>query len=439
MQPRASAASKLTLTMPSLSIARTERSDILGRYYTRLNISSLLVSQLKRSEPKTLVDLGSGAGALTVAAIRAWDRVTALTVDIDPGARARIARTLHGIERGRHTHFQVDALGLDLPVRLNSDSGPIDLAICNPPFVRPKWRRAFSSIVEAAGFNSCLPKISDASAALLFLSQNLRLLGDDGTLGIIIPDSLASAAKYRRFREVLLNRYAVERIITLPRSSFIGTDAQAHILIMSKSRALGNILMQRLERSGALSEELGIPVERASERFDYEFHFSPKSTQRTGTSTTLSALILECERGSLSSAESRRMSFPVLHTTDLARTTTPKWRALSTTYHAAVPEKHSRLKRARPGDILVARVGRHLEEQIVGIANGSPIISDCVYRIRVAPCIRRTLLEQLTSLPGRSWLASRAFGVSARQLSKHALLCFPVTVEKTPRRSRSKE
>ena len=81
---------------------------------------------------------------------------------------------------------------------------------------------------------------------------------------------------------------------------------------------------------------------------------------------------------------------------------------------------------AEPGDILLARVGRNLEYKIIGVAEGYPVLTDCIYRIRVQEEHKKHVLQQLSSVEGKAWLSSRCYGVSAKQLSKADLLTFPI-------------
>jgi type I restriction enzyme M protein len=82
--------------------------------------------------------------------------------------------------------------------------------------------------------------------------------------------------------------------------------------------------------------------------------------------------------------------------------------------------------RAGRGDILVARVGRNLEQKVIGVYGGFPLLTDCVYRIKVPKSYRRRVLDQLSSSSGKAWLDSRAYGVGAKQLTKTDLLEFPL-------------
>lgn len=402
------------------------RSDKLGRYYTKRDIGAALVDQMTGLRPNSLLDLGAGGGSLSRAALARWEGVQLLTVDIDARAQTYLREILGTSRIHEHSHINADALSSKLPQLISARAQQIDAGVCNPPFISPRWRRGFAEILEEVGFSGCAPVLCDVEAALIFLAQNLRVLSAHATLGIILPDTLVSGAKYRRFRHELLTRYLVKKTVRLPRGSFRGTDALAHIVIISKGDTTkGKIPLQTLAGNGLSSDRLLVEVDAAIERLDYAYH----AQQNTGaasrrTYVALGQVCHELTRGLLSTTEARSAPFPVFHTTDLNCSWLGTWRNLSS--FSSAKAEGCQAVRARPGDILMARIGRNLESKILGVSAGSPVLTDCVYRIRVPISLRRIVLEELTSARGQAWLTSRTYGVSAKQLSKADLLSFPL-------------
>lgn len=411
---------------------KNEGSDRLGRYYTKLDIGGLLISQMSGIAPNRVLDLGAGAGSLSRAALQQWENIELVTVDVDVNVRRYLKKLALDAPSAKHCHIHADALSDQLPRLLSAKAESFDTAVCNPPFITPQWRSGFAHIMEEAGFSGCLPVLSDVDAALLFLAQNLRLLSENATLGIIVPDSLISASKYRLFRKELLQKYIVQKAIRLPRNSFLGTDAQAYILVISKEKGTGvpqQIPLQKFDSFSQMSCELLVDVDNAIDRMDFEYHAQQeKVVTPQGTQTMLGNFALDIKRGSLSSSESRSMSFPVLHTTDMVSNFMGKWCDLREFNKSREGSYSGRqVVQAQPGDILLARVGRNLEQKILGVATGFPTLSDCVYRIRVPPAYQKRVLTQLSSVRGQAWLRSRCYGVSAKQLSKADLLTFPLS------------
>jgi type I restriction enzyme M protein len=408
---------------------KTRGSDRLGRYYTKNDIGALLIDQMDGLSPSRILDLGAGAGSLSKAALERWSDVELLTVDVDAAAQIHLINLFSGTGCSKHNHIRADALSSRLPVLISAKAEFIDAAVCNPPFIVPKWRKGFAQIIEEAGFSGCLSVLADVDAALLFLAQNMRLLSANATLGIILPDSLVSAFKYRLFRKELLARYMVRKVIRLPRSSFVNTDAQAYIVVISKGSATTQkIPLIKFSSTCETGSEVWVNVDDAIERLDYGYHAQRLDQHRQQHNCVpLGTFVEELKRGSLSSAEARLARFPVLHTTNITAQLAGSWCDL--TEFGQVPNKlvvNKQVVCAEPGDILVARVGRNLEQKVLGVSSGYPALTDCVYKLRVQKQSQDKVLLQLSSPQGQAWLASRAYGVSARHLTKTDLLAFPI-------------
>lgn len=406
-------------------------SDILGRYYTRGDISSFLIEQFDITSPVRLLDLGAGSGSLSGAAKTRWPDIKVLTVDIDPEVDLPSTAARWISDNLSHEHFVIDALCENLSTVLDCTNAPIDVAVCNPPFITPKWRSEFGAILEGAGFLDCLPFPADVDAGLLFLAQNLRLMSENATLGIILPDSLITARKYKKFRETLLSTYAVTKVIQLPRGSFHYTDALASIVILQKTKNhQDTIRIFCLTREKNLSEPLLVDIYSAAERLDYSFHYHRLHAADVAghKKTILKDLAIEIRRGSLSSTQLKSTDFPVLHITNIKEKDIGRWLDFRS-FDTVISDKYSTIVKAQPGDILISRVGRNLESKIVGVMAGTFPVSDCVYVIRCSPETRKTVLAQMASQEGRAWISAHAYGVAAKQLAKKELMTFPVLLD----------
>jgi type I restriction enzyme M protein len=402
-------------------------TDRLGRYYTKRDMGLFLIDQMDNHKPCRLLDLGAGGGSLSSAAVERWSTLELLTVDIDHNASEHLLKVFKGSEGLVHSHLRTDALSARLPELILPRFEQFDTAICNPPFAVPKWRKGFGQILEAAGFSGCIPFTNGVDAALLFLAQNLRLLGPEAKLAIILPDSLISAQKYLKFRKELLHRYRVLKVIRLPRGSFHRTDALASLVILGNGKSTdGMVSLFELSATNGLSSELIVEGDEGVTRLDYEFHIQRlKHTKRKTEAVPLSRIALSVKRGSFSKAEARSLGASIFHTTDMDASVHGKWCDLS---RFSQPHDKNALTgqcAAAPGDILVARVGRNLESKVIGVAAGKPLITDCVYKIQVPMEYRNALLAKLSAPDGTQWLASQAYGVGAKQLTKSDLLTFP--------------
>jgi type I restriction enzyme M protein len=400
-------------------------TDVLGRYYTRTFVSDLLIEALPERAPSGIIDLGAGDGALSFAASARWPKFDLVTVDVDATAAQKIRRRMmESGFNGRHTHIDGDALAVGLKDLIRSAHSRMPtLAICNPPFQIREWRKGFDEILDAAGFSNAIPAVTTTDTALVFLAQNLLCLPSKGTLGIIVPDSLVSAAKYAGFREQLLSRYDVLRAIRLPKDSFRGTGALAHILVVSK-KVPGTREVVLSELASLHGELNSITVSRDSilDRIDYRYYVSET---RACSGMTLSDVAASVHRGTLSSAEIRATTAFVLHTTDVVLESRGRWLDFSKRTKDA-KKLSGRTIIAEKGDILVARVGRNMEIKVTGVGAGQVALSDCLFRVRVQPEYRNVVLEALSSKAGAEWIAAHAYGVAASHLTKTQLLRFPI-------------
>jgi type I restriction enzyme M protein len=274
-----------------------------------------------------------------------------------------------------------------------------------------------------------MPVLADSDSALLFLSQALRLLGQGATLGIILPDSLISGAKYQKFRRELLRRYRVDVVVRLPTNSFMYTDALAHIVVIRKGYGGSDqVPLRKLVNERLLSRVAVVDVEQATYRMDYDYHTTAAGATWSVDQKNVRPLsdLVQCiQRGSMQATASRVAGVEVFHTTDMLPSMAGRWIALP----PKQPHDDERRAYARPGDLLVARVGRNLESKVLGVHSGGALLTDCIYMIRMPRTLARQTLEQLSSDSGRVWLASRSSGVGAKHLSLADLLTFPVVLE----------
>ena len=401
--------------------------DPWGRYYTKIPIGDLLVAELSHLEPRRILELGAGTGTLARAAINRWQAAELCTVEIDGKAGRRLANGFKQMGATKYRHICADALGSQLPSLVSVERKPFDVAICNPPFTNIDPAKNHYEILESAGFSSCLPN-GPVDAALVFLAQNLRLVSKGASIGIILPDSIFSSMRYRAFRTALLQRYLVEKVVRLPIGAFAKTEAQAYIVIIQKGYPTTKsvCVFDYVER-GQTASVIRVAPKQAAVRLDPRFQRTAIATRRQQT-IELGAVIESLQRGSLSSIEGRLAPFPVLHTTDLSLLAQTKKTNISA--FSTATGNSTNLIRAIAGDILVARVGRSLQHQTVGVTQGTAVITDCVYRLQVKPAMRDLVLRELQSEHGKAWLATTAYGVGAKQLTKADLLRFPIRISK---------
>lgn len=394
-------------------------SDSLGRYYTARSVGELLVSNLKVASPNIVLDLGSGDGALTSAAANVWRDARYYTVDIDERAASSTFQERFGSSFVHHTG---DALRLDIGKSLGLTKASADIAICNPPYIRPKWRKSFSLLLEEAGLSDACSTIRDVPADILFMAQNLRYLKDEGRLGIIVPDGIVAGENCASLRKILSISHCIQKVIELPRNIFAKTDAKAHIVILSKGmNGQSEIEVTRLSTQGLLSRSLFVPREYAEHRLDYTY-LSQRKTNRATNFFSIRDVASCVKRGSISSAERSSLSYPVLHTSDILG---HDWEIPKRLHLPKTKIGKTKGIVAQRGDILLARVGRNLHEKVCIVKDGFVSVSDCIFVLRVPIAYQESLLNYLKSKDGRAVLDSSTRGVSARFLTTEAILEIP--------------
>lgn len=415
----------MTLALQRDLIRPSTTSDSWGRYYTAPAVSDILIDSIGHVRPKLIVELGAGQGSISSAAVKKWEAARLITVDVDHGTRP----VLIGRDDQNHMHYIQDALDDELADKIGLSFGSVDIGLCNPPYIRPKWRAGYGAILEEAGFSGALDSIHDAGADLLFIAQNLRLLKRRGKLGLILPDGLLAGQKFERVRAVLLRQHLIKEIVQLPRRVFSGTDAQTHLLVLAKSGgATEQVMLRSLSMQGELSAPLVISAEIAEKRLDYGFHFSRKmasSSKKSRKTMTVESMGASLQRGSFSSNELNSLPLPIFHLSDFP--------SPQEGIFARVPKQFIRVVRtleklpdhvriAESGDILIARIGRNLHDKVCLVEGGGCVISDCVYALRVPPKYRDRVLRYFASTAGRQALETAAHGVGAKYLSRSDVL-----------------
>ncbi|MFK0209225.1 N-6 DNA methylase [Agrobacterium sp. NPDC090283] len=383
----------------------------LDQYFTLGAVSDHLMGLFDSAGAMNILDLGSGGGSLSAAAVRRWSEASITTVDIDYRVSGFLRETLQNRTCTRHVHHVADALDVDLPSRMNGEE--FELAICNPPYRRIQWREGFARILSEAGLDDlhAIPKDS-LSSEVLFLAQILRLARPGAEIGVIVPDGFVSGLRTRPIREALMRRTDIRRVVELPRGSFRGTEAKAHVLVLRNSRPSGMpISVGTLTAEGAV-RSFCVSVDQAAIRLDWA-HYSDVPG---GGHIKLGDLGAEIARGTISSVGIRGARHAVFHTSDFpAQRTTIELPGDA----GDVPQG---LVSAAAGDILLARVDRRLETKVCLVSSGAAALSDCVFRIRVGEQDRDAVFMFLKSEAGREALVRTSRGVGARMISKTALL-----------------
>ncbi len=392
--------------------------DLLGRYYTNNLFSDLLVSNITVDTPSKILELGAGDGSLLKAAVNRWINASFFATDIDSKSIASLKTTLPFVNL-----LQDNSLNSALPRELKKIVGEIDVAICNPPYLRLKENKEYQKLFDKA----CLPlckSLNFITSDIIFLAQNLTLLKKDGQLGIILPDSLITGKEFTNFRRTLLENHSVSKIIELPENIFPKTEALTHIIFIEKQASTkSHIEIFKAEIDGRCTDKISVNSSFLEERMDYKYHSHLKSYNHLDTTKikTLNDFSPEIKRGSIEQKKLQALDIPQIHTTTL------KHGNPSLAFEKKLSKNYSeKYVVAKPGDILLARVGRGCIGKVSMVKKGEAILSDCVYRIRVKKGEERKIFRAICSEKGQEWLKAISHGVCAKVLSKPDLLNFPI-------------
>ncbi|MDB5700691.1 MAG: hypothetical protein JWL66_890 [Sphingomonadales bacterium] len=395
---------RLGLTLKGINMNARE----LGRFYTPAWAAQALVDRVPTT-PRSVLDLCCGGGALAIAAAGRWSLEELVTVDIDPSIIAGDFALL----ASRVQHVQADALDISLPARLSARR--FDLVLCNPPFGRK--RGGTGNLVVAA---ANLAEASEWPAAeTIGLAQALRMARPGGTVAAIMPDSFATGRMASRFRQSVAASHGLLYIAELPTRTFANTDAKAYLVVIKVGGSSDEIVLERLGQNGVEATET-VDAKSCVMRMDLGSWHAKSLPQ---SSASLSSLGATVSRGRLSSAAARVGGAPSFHTSDFS---TSEHGTVKLGGRSDMPAATSATVIARPGDILVARVDRRLEEKVAIVSEGSAEITDCVFRVRSSPADRERIWISLRSAEGRLRLASAARGVGPRHLALADLMAMQV-------------
>ncbi|MEY0889487.1 class I SAM-dependent DNA methyltransferase [Providencia rettgeri] len=399
-----------------MSVIGDTSKKSLGRYFTREMISDLLISSLSVNNPCSVLDLGSGDGSLSRSAAKRWNSAIYHTVDILN--QTRLSKSHEKVNN--HKHYLLDALEPTLFQEMGVIPEAFDLALCNPPFIRPKWKNKHLELLISSGYSEDIHAVTNVSAEVLFVIQNLISLKNGGQLGLIIPDGFVSGENNKDFRRFLLSKNSINKVIKLPKNSFVGTNIQAHILIITKGVISKNIILESFDPMHGIVDAITISKDDGIKCLDYSYHKDLNSGK--GSYLTLEELGAEVIRGKSNSRQCKESKYPILHL-DKIIDNVEKINLFSCLKDNYLPSNEVV---ANSGDILLARVGRNLSKKITLVTYGEMAISDCIYKIVVPIKWRTIVFEYLCSEAGRASLMARTRGTGARYLTKSMLLSLPI-------------
>ncbi|WP_141249437.1 N-6 DNA methylase [Sphingobium sp. D43FB] len=369
----------------------TESTRYDGKFYTPAPVAKQLVALIS-AEPSYILDLCSGPGALSAAALERWRPSSIVTIDKDPTVRP----FFNGLDRLVHRHIVGDALQIDGSHGLGGDG--FDVVLTNPPFgYRPRCDNLYQ-IVDRSIVGRGLRSVTAEMAAL---AQAFWFAKPGATVASIMPDTLVAGARAAWFRQQVEHVADVCAIKSLPPHTFHRTDAKTHLVVLRKHSS--SAARDSNAEPGCFYSSSGNWLTSAA-----------GTPERVGN--TLADLGVQVVRGATNATKARAERRALFHTDGFAAAA--EHGVLELNGHEPCPNEVE----AVPGDILMARVHRNIEAKVALVARGTLPISDCVYRLRCPKSVTESVWRWLRSSDGRTRLSAAVRGVSARHLPKSELL-----------------
>jgi len=387
----------------------------LCQFFTADDCCDALISEIGSVSPRSVVDVGAGHGNLAGAAIRRWGRIDLKLLDVDRIAMARLKSVFPAAEQVR-----ANLLLPRMPEELAHCVDHADIALCNPPFKDVP-------LITADYWLKRVDMPTDWSAHIrqraetVFLAHNLRLLKIDGELAMILPACFINGHHFLPFRQWLLRRMTVTKVVRLPRRAFRRAEVNTFAIIARNCVPRTSYPVELIDLAGIGSKYRSVSVSNADGALRLDIASHEVLPQRI--SLQLKDLAPKISRGRAVS-ELREFGAHFFHTTHFNQVSGPGNLCFP---HAAI---NSEWNTAEPGDLLLGRVGRTSHNQVAKVLRGISHFSDCVYRVRVAAHLRSAVFESLWSADGIAWRAGKARGSTVAVLSKSDLLEHPIWIDK---------
>lgn len=221
-----------------------------GEFYTPRQVSEVMAQiTAKTSNIKSIYDptVGSGSLLLTVKKHLREEVQKDLSYYGQEKNTAtynltRMNLLLHGVRPEKMTIKNGDTLSQDWPEDPDRPNEGVlfDAVVMNPPYSAKNWNKSELKVsdprFEIAGI---LPP--DSKGDFAFLLHGLYHLGQNGTMAIVLPHGvLFRSSSEGEIRKRLLEKNRIDTIIGLPSNLFTNTGIPVCILILKKSRDVGD-------------------------------------------------------------------------------------------------------------------------------------------------------------------------------------------------------
>lgn len=389
-----------------------DAADRLGQVFTPQSIAALLAESISTESDtiEHILDLGAGRGALANAMLAKHREATATLVEVD----AEYATALKRDSCSRASVIHADALS-----NLWKSPRVPGVIVSNPPYGSLQASLEIRATIRNSGlpvpFNGVWIR-GDAA----FTSKAWGIAGIGTRLGLIVASPMVRDASYRPMREHFIHELRGLCVSRLNERTF--RNAEVSTFLITGQRAIRrnrNVLLRRISVDGALLDEIEVGPKDAALSLDIDFHLALMRLGLKGKSIsdTLGSVETAIARGSRSHKEFENLGLDAFHTCDFPEIAGPI--ALS-------GKPHDSFHVAKPGDILIPRIGSRCLVRQACVEEGYGLFTDCVYRLSVSDRDRARVWKTLNSTFGNEWRVINASGSCAKHLPIQTLLNMPL-------------
>ncbi|MBK4738930.1 N-6 DNA methylase [Noviherbaspirillum pedocola] len=389
--------------------AGTAGDPRLGQFATPPLLARLIISRFRKVSGNgngKVIDLGCGPGALASAFLEQHSETSATLVDID-SIGAKFAQL-----DARCNFVQRSVLKKNFADRMRKEYGEFSYAISNPPFI--SFSGPSLSYIEDHFGNI---QAKSYRAELAFAIQAISCLSSQGQAAIFMPLKALKYGKDNAVLKVFLNSFGLHEVLRLPAKAFRSAEVEAAAFIFDKARP------RRKARYYTVEEGLTVTYNGWFDAADLSSLLCSSKSGADENAVTLTALGTSARRGRHSANELEKISESFFHTTSFR-----KHSSQEVCFPSGMFKNDASLVMAEPGDILIPRVGRCLDNAAIVVEGVRPI-TDCVFKIASPDHLRSRLWQFISSEKGIMWRRSLAGGSCAKFIPKRALMCATLPVD----------
>lgn len=385
----------------------------LGQFFTPAPVAGLVAHCLNKNTG-SVIDLAAGVGDLLKAVRDKAPETSISAVDIDHANIVEIAKAFPDAEI-----IHSDALNLDVDGELWLSRQQHDLVVGNPPYNKQKVSELTHAVINEELGVDCSHH-QKIRAEIAFLALSLKAAKPSAYISLVLPKTIASGESWSWLRRILISRFRIESVTTLPASVFRNTEVETCILTLQKEKPTrkSKIKLIKCDENGTSLGVLDIESRNGIYRLDYDYH-SWRIESWSESSETIGKIGVVVLRGNIYAKKAKELGINLFHTSDFSSI------EKGVIHFHDQPSSCLGMVSVEKGDILIPRVGRNLEHRAM-VGSGESIISDSVFGLKVPKGRLLQVRETLDSDHARTWIRIHTSGSCAKILSKNSLLSMPL-------------